>query len=293
MGCNVGDSIRAGEIESYTSFIDRDDFSNIKDYELSLDDIKQLYKELENKMSKFDSIHVSEFDIRQPTYKTPIKSVLSVLIERRAYYDYVHPDTQIARIATIIQNLVILKYGNMKYINFLTKRLRSNMTKISKGYLKPYFAGYCIQDIECICYDDLDEIEKYINSNLDIINSEMESCIVKNVSLSSEPIMPSDCNMMIGIIKRNKFKDLVTRFQEWYIEDKDGKIEILEQDIRASIHLMLEKKKISRDSITFKIAQKNDEWVVGFYSNIGISTYLILKKLYPKIKNFSIFNALK
>jgi hypothetical protein len=232
MSCKEGDSIRAGSIPSYTSLFERQDFDTLREYELSELDAQSLYSELSDKMQR-----ISFNDINSSlTWQTenPNQGYLSILIQRNSQCDYVHPDVQIARLGALIQNILILHYGNMKYIKFLTKRMRSNITKISKGYLKPYYSGYYVQDIQCSYYDDLNEIQSLLNSNIKFLNNQMESCKVINISLTQDStysIKPSDSNLMIGILDRDIFKDFVERYTEWYSLSLD-EVEIQEQDIR-------------------------------------------------------------
>ena len=289
MSCKQGDSIREGSIDRYISLLERQDFDDVRDYELSELDAKTVYEELHSLMLSKGYTEKSELSWK---HDSPIDGVLSIVIQRVGAYDYVHPDTQITRIGALIQNVLMLHYGNMRYITFLKKKIRSNLSKVSKGYLKPYYSGYYVQDIQCSCYDDFDEIQQLLNSRIEFFNKQLESCRIIKIFLNKDRdyiVKPSDCNLMIGTLNRNVFKDLVERYQEWYIKDASV-VEILEQDIRASIHLMLDKREYPKDSINIKIAQKDDKWVIGAYLPVGISPYLILKTLYPKIKLNEIYH---
>lgn len=286
MSCNQGDSIRAGSIPSYQSLIERQSFNDVKPYELSYEDANSLYQEvIHNLKNRGYAGIIRPFRFKESESK---KHVLSILIQRSSEYDYVHPDTQIARIGSMVQNILILNSGNIRYINFLTKRVRSNISKLSKAYLKPYYSGYYVQDIACRTFDDLDIIS-ILRGHIDFINSNLESCKVIDFYLDGEQIKPSDSNIMVGTLNRDMFKDLIERYQEWWGRDSD-KITIKEQDIRASIHLMLQDKSYSKSVIDIKIAQKNDKWVIGCSLPLGVSPYLILKQLYPKIKLNEIYH---
>ena len=170
MSCKQGNSIRQGKIDIYTSLLERQDFDSIRDYELSELDAKALYEELYCMMSSKGFTEKSEL---QWNHDNPIDGTLSIVVQRIGAYDYVHPDTQITRIGALIQNVLALHYGNMKYIASLKKKIRSNISKVSKGYLKPYYSGYYIQDIQCCFYDDFNEIQKLLNSNIEFFNKQL------------------------------------------------------------------------------------------------------------------------
>lgn len=288
MKCSVGDSIHAKVIQSYESLPDRVDFLAFNEHGLSYDEIKDLYSEVVTKVKNFCDITEKSLITNYSGIKAE-NITLSVTYNRKSYYDYVSPDTQSIKIATLLQNLMIVKYGNMKYLNFINKRVRGNLTKLSKAYLKPYYSGFCIQDFACTCYDGVDEVEKFLNSMIDAMNTQLTSCKILRIDINKETVKPSDNNLMIGTLNRDVFKDIVQRYQEWYI-GIDDKVEIIEQDIRASIHLMLEKKMMDKSLLDIKIAQKDNKWVMGIYAPINISPYLIIKKLYPKVKLNDIYH---
>ena len=152
MSCKLGDSIRAGYILSYTSLIERKDFDNIKPYELSYEDASEIYSNLVSRMSAIgyqaDKLAPS---IRADQVK---QGYIRIIYKRKQEFDYIHPDVYNARVGALIQNLLILHYGDMRYINFLNKKLRSNISNLCRGYLKPYYSGLCVQDISCQFYDD-------------------------------------------------------------------------------------------------------------------------------------------
>lgn len=288
MKCLEGDSIHSKSISNYESLLSRIDFHNFNGYGLDIDETKELYKVLSDKFYKIYGIQTSAI---KTDFSDGMLSEnrLSICVKRKAYYDYVNPKTQIVRISTMIQDLLFARYGNIKYLASIHKEIRSSITKLSKSYLKPYYSGFYISDLDMTCYDDIQEILEYLNSNIKLMNNRLQSCSIESISMNIVGVKPSDTQLMIGTANKEVFKDLIERYQEWYYKDKNT-LDILEQDIRASIHLMLSDKKVDKNSIKIKIAQKNKEWVLGFYSNIGVSPYLIIKKLYPKIKINEIYH---
>lgn len=290
MKCKIGDSIHSENIVGYKSLLERVDFYSISDtYCMGIDDIKKLYSEMSEKVYKIYGI-CSEKLITDYSSINKSNGTLSIVIKRKSYYDYVSHDTQAVRIATMIQDLLMAKYGNIKYLASISKILRSNLYKIGKAYLKPYYSGYCIIDMEMCCYNNMLEVENYLNSVLYEMNKHLQSCSIESICICNELLKPSDTQLMIGRLKRSIFKDLVERYQEWYSSTHSDKVSILEQDVRASIHLMLINKDVDKELINFKIAQRNDEWIIGFHSSLSISPYLIIKKLYPKVKINEIYH---
>ena len=286
MSCKLGDSIRAGYIPSYTSLIERHDFDNSKPYELSYQDASEIYQEILYKMQSI-GFNGAKLVCRVGESKVQ-KGTIRIIYKRSQEYDYIHPDVYNSRVGALVQNLLILHYGDLRYINFLIKKIRSNISNICKGYLKPYYSGICVQDISCQFYHDSIEIEKFLNENLNIINSQLETCIIDSINVNcTYNIMPSDMNLMIGLLDRDMFKDLADRYKEWSSSDQ---VRILEQDIRASIHLMLKEKNIPKSDIMFKITQHKDKWLIGCVLPSNISPYLIIKSMYPKIKLNEIYH---
>lgn len=276
MSCKQGNSIRAGKISSYQALIERSDLQSNKPYELSYQGALSVYQEvISNLKSKGYSGLIKPF---RQTVLSQDKHQVTLTIQRKSEFDYVHPDTQVARMAAMLQNVLIVNTGNLGYINSFIKRIRSNISRLSQAYLKPYYSGYCIQTLQSILsVSDVNILRQFIP----FVNSNLESCSLVSIDIDQEPIMPSDINVMIGTLDRDMFKDLIERYQDWHSHDT---LEVKEQDIRASIHLMLKDKQYPKSAIDIKISQKNRSWVMGVASQTTISPYLILKTLYPKIK---------
>lgn len=277
MSCKQGNAIHAGRIESYQALIERQDLNSNKPYELSYQDAISVYQEVvANLKSKSYSGIIKPF--KSTVLPNTDKHQVTLVIQRKAEFDYVHPDTQIARIVAMLQNVLIVNTGNIGYINSFIKRIRSNISKISQAYLKPYYSGYCIQTLQSfLTIQEINILRQFIS----FVNLNLESCSVVSIDIDQESVMPSDINVFIGTLNRDLFKDLIQRYQEWYSHDS---LTIKDQDIRASIHLMLKDKQYPKSGINIKIAQKNQSWVLGAALPSTISPYLILKTLYPKIK---------
>jgi hypothetical protein len=283
MSCKQGDSVRAGEIPSYHALIGRENLQEHESYELSYQDALSAYQEvIDNLKSKHYQGIIKPFNSVMPSAQD--KHQVTLLIQRNPNFDYVHPDTQVARIISMIQNLLIVNTGNLSYINSFIKRIRSNLSRITQAYLKPYYSGYCLQSLQAyLSQSDIDLITPHIP----FINSNLESCSLKSINIDQEEIRPSDINVLVGTLDRNQFKDLISRYHEWQESDT---LTIKEQEIRASIHLMLKDRQYPKSDINIKIAQKNHSWIIGMAIPLSVSPYLVIKTLYPKIKLNEIYH---
>lgn len=288
MGCRYGDTIRAGTIQDYTPLIDLDRVNfDGEPHELSYNDASIIYDRIADKMNSIGFYEKSDLHDRR---SSPIECNLRLVMKRASEYDYVHPDVHVARIGAMIQNMLILHYGDLRYLNSFKKRLRSNISVLSKGYLKPYYGGYCLQDIKIRVWDNPIEVEEFLNNQLEVINFNIKTCILDRIYCKyTYNLKQSDINVMIGIVDRNVFKDIIERYHEWNSGDD---VRVYEQDIRASIHLMLKEKHYPKGTINIKIAQFVDKWVIGFAAPSNISPYLVLKTLYPKIKLTEIYHSI-
>ena len=207
---------------------------------------------------------------------------MKLVIQRFREYDYVSPDTQVAQICTMLTRLLIEHTHNSAYINFCIKRVRNSIGRLSSKYAKPYYSGKYVQSIQVKVYDNVDNILKIVNENINYINSKLESCKLIQVHFGKNIVLPSDMNVFVGYISREITKDLQDRYLEWINKDKE-EVEILEPDNRASIKLLLVDKKYRKKDLFIKISNQGSKWVVCIIAKTNFNPYLWVKKLYNKV----------
>ena len=307
VSCSEGDAIHQDIIQEYVSVMDQSSDTLIRDYELSLTETEEIMKNIQDKMREIGFIceegHIVNQSIGKIYSERGEKSLrdsdkrdytLKVLLKRKSYYDYVSVETQIAKLGALMQNVLILKYWDIRYINFLRKKLKNNLSKVCDSYLKPYFSGYVIQDILCnpiglgFNTEKMDELVALLNKNVVSFNKGVETCSVLKIFIDRDNnLTPSDYNLYLGEIDHDMFPDLLEKYNLWYAQENP---EVIVSDTRASISLMTKRMVLKKEWFTIKISQKNNKWMLGIFCRNTINPYLIMKTLYNKTKMTNIYH---
>lgn len=306
-GCAVGDAIHQKRVRAYRSLVERENLSDgSPEAEMNLQEAEALYAGIVAKGSHLGIKQVASLKREQGGLSLSFRGrdgkverirdkkelVLKVLIKRKGAYDYVSVTTQMARILANIQNMLIMSTGDLRYINLCRKILKSSISSMTGGHLKPYFSGYVVVDVLCNPIGggfDLGKVAKVLQENLSGINGDLESCEVMRVYVDPGNYgLTSDMSLYLGEVSRELFRDLWERYEAW--DSGDG-IEVLKQETRASIKLMVKKTAMKREQFTVYLGQKHDKYVVGIFGRGDINPYLWIKTLYPKVKLTNIYKG--